>query len=122
MRSPLEGQLHGQREDGQPAVLQEPGVQAVREAVVSPDVFFSERALIEAAAEGKQITEAEVRVVVERLARTRRNFEEAIEQRNVALNLVYRALPLVAHAVDVPQRQADAKTWITEAQAMWASY
>lgn len=36
-----------------------------------PDVYYSERNLLEAAREGKQITEAEVQVLVDRLARLR---------------------------------------------------
>lgn len=36
-----------------------------------PDLYYSERNLLQAAAEGKQITEAEIRVLTDRLERLR---------------------------------------------------
>jgi hypothetical protein len=47
-----------------------------------PDLYWSERNLLQAAAEGKQITEAEIRVLTDRLVRARADcdrYREAAE-------------------------------------------
>lgn len=47
----------------------------------------------------------------------KRSWNLDAEHRDLLLSLVERALPLVAHAVDIPNRELEAQQWLEEVRA-----
>jgi hypothetical protein len=64
---------------------------------VTPDLHWSERNLLQAAAEGKQITEAEIRVLTDRLVRARGAHDAAVADRDRWVRLFNRLEAAVSH-------------------------